>query len=420
MVKGFIIAGTHSGCGKTTLTLGILRTFKNRGIKVQPFKIGPDYIDTSWHKNASGVDSVNLDLFSMGEEIEAWFWKYAKNSEICVIEGVMGLFDGDFSTFEVAKKLKFPIILVIDTFGMAETVYAIVVGFKEILSKEKIEFYLVLNKVSSQKHLTRLLNSLKKFKVLGFIPKNIDFEIPSRHLGLYMPGHEGLKEEKLQILSEVIEKNIDLTTLLTLKSSKDFSQTKEPKIKFDFKFSSIGIALDSAFCFYYTHIIDMLKEKYKVKFFSPLKDKNLPDEVSAIYLGGGYPELYAEILSENSSMRKNIKTWAEEGLPIYAECGGLIYLSKELHFKNKTYPMCEVLPVLASMDGLHLGYKEIEVLKNTPFFKEKTKFKGHEFHYTKIKELKPIEKVYRIVNQNGALEGYFYKNVLASYVHFIN
>ncbi|HDD45177.1 MAG TPA: cobyrinic acid a,c-diamide synthase, partial [Candidatus Desulfofervidus auxilii] len=214
MVKGFIVAGTHSGCGKTIVTLGLLRVLKEKGLRIQPFKVGPDYIDTSWHKQISGVASVNLDLFSMEKDFENWFWKYAKKAEISIIEGVMGLFDGDFSTFEVAKRLKLPVLLVIDVFGMAETVKAIALGFKKILQKEGIELYLVLNQVSSERHLQRLLKALKGFKILGYLPKKAEFEIPSRHLGLYMPQDKILAEEKISYLKETIEKNFDLETLL--------------------------------------------------------------------------------------------------------------------------------------------------------------------------------------------------------------
>ena len=421
MVKGFIVAGTHSGCGKTTVTLGLLKALRDKGVKIQPFKVGPDYIDTSWHKLVSGVPSVNLDLFSMEKNLENWFWKYAKKAELSVIEGVMGLFDGDFSTFEVAKRLKLPVLLVIDTFGMAETVSAIALGFRELLQKEGIELYLVLNRVSSEKHLQRLLKALKGFKVLGFLPKKTDFEIPSRHLGLYMPQDRVFTEEKLGYLKELIEKNFDLEAIASLSSKKDFSHLSEPQLFFKSSFKRIAIALDSAFCFYYTHLLDSLKKSFEISFFSPLEDENFPDEADAIYIGGGYPELYAEILSENKSMKKLLKEWAEEGKPLYAECGGLIYLSEKLVYQGKSYPMAGILPLEIAMDRLHLGYREVKVLDEAFLFKKNMLFRGHEFHYTKAKELKKIKKIYRVKDLYGNtwFEGYRYKNTLGSYVHFI-
>lgn len=422
MVKGFIVAGTHSGCGKTIVTLGLLKALKEKRLRIQPFKVGPDYIDTSWHKQISGVASVNLDLFSMEKDFENWFWKYAKKAEISIIEGVMGLFDGDFSTFEVAKRLKLPVLLVIDVFGMAETVKAIALGFKKILQKEGIKLYLVLNRVSSERHLQRLLKTLKNFKVLGYLPKKPEFEIPSRHLGLYMPQDKIFTEEKISYLKETIEKNFDLETLLTLSSKKDFMSLSEPQLFLKVSFKKIAIAMDSVFCFYYTHLLDNFKEKFQVEFFSPLYDKNLPNNVDIIYIGGGYPELYIEAISENKIMKQFIKDWAEKGKCLYAECGGLIYLSKKVFYNGKNYPMVGVFPLEINMDRLHLGYREVKVLDKTFLFNKNMVFRGHEFHYTKARELKKIKKIYKVKDLYGNIwyEGYKYKNTIASYVHLIN
>lgn len=421
MVRGFLIAGTHSGCGKTTVTLGILRVFKKRGIKLQPFKVGPDYIDTSWHKVVCGRPSVNLDLFAMEKDLEYWFLKYALRAELSVVEGVMGLFDGSFSSYQVAKRLGLPVVLVVDTFGMAETVEAIALGFKKLLEKDGIKLYLVLNRVSSERHLTRLLKVLKKFKVVGYLFRNSEISISSRHLGLFMPGNETREEEKLKILEEQIEKNFDLEFLESLKSCKNFENLEPSFSEIELPFSKLAIAYDSAFCFYYTHLLDLLSEKAKLYFFSPLKDKKLPSSAEAVYIGGGYPELWAELLVENKFLKKDLKDWVEEGKPVYAECGGLVYLSKILFYKGKKYPMVGIFPLEVEMKGLHLGYREV-FLKKESFFLKTSVFRGHEFHYTLAKELSEIKKAYLVKDLEGNSweEGYTYKNALGSYVHFIN
>ncbi len=421
MVKGFLVAGTHSGCGKTTVTLGLLSVFKKKGFKVQPFKVGPDYIDTAWHRVVCGNPSINLDLFAMEKDLEAWFLKYALKAELNIVEGVMGLFDGNFSSFKLAKRLGLPIILVLDTFGMAETVEAIALGFKKLLEKEKLELYLVLNRVSSERHLLRLLKALKDFQVVGFLFRKSEVSIPSRHLGLFMPEKEVPSKYFLNSLEEEIEKNFDLELLLSLRSYKNFKISNCLLSNFEFPFSKIAIAYDLAFCFYYNHFLDLLSEKVQVCYFSPLSNKSLPSEVDAVYIGGGYPELYAEALAENETLKKDIKIWVEEGNLLYAECGGLIYLSQNLLYQGKNYPMVGIFPVRVEMKGLHLGYREVFPKKEGQFLVNST-FRGHEFHYTSVTELSEIQKAFLVKDLEGNVweEGYSYKNTLATYVHFIN
>lgn len=421
MVRGFLIGGTHSGCGKTTVTLGLLRVLRKKGFKVQPFKVGPDYIDPSWHKVVSGKASVNLDLFAMEKDLEGWFLKYALEAELSVVEGVMGLLDGNFSSYNVAKRLGLPVVLVVDTFGLAETIEAIVLGFKVLLEREGVNLYLVLNRVSSEKHLLRLLKALKDFKVVGFLYRKNEISIPSRHLGLFMPEREVLKEERFTFLEEEVERNFDLELLTHIRSNKTFDTSEVPLSNLEIPFSKIAIAYDSAFCFYYTHLLDLLSQKTQLYFFSPLKDRRLPSEAEVIYLGGGYPELYAEALAENETLKKDLRDWVEEGKPLYAECGGLIYLSKKLFYQEKNYPMVGIFPLKVEMKGLHLGYREVFPNSEIGFWKG-FPFRGQEFHYTSVEELSEIKKTYLVKDLEGKVwkEGYTYKKAIATYVHFIN
>ncbi len=422
MIRSALIAGTHSGCGKTTVTLAIMSYLREKGFRVQPFKAGPDYIDPSWHKVVTGLPSVNLDLFSMGEDVKFWFWKYAHKADFSPVEGVMGLFDGEFSSFELAKLLKLPVILVVDVYGMAETVEVLVEGFKNRLQKYSIDLYLILNRVSSERHLIRLEKKLKKFKVLGAIFKKREAEISSRHLGLFLPEHVSLKNEVIEVLKEEVKRNIDIDTLLSLGTDLKISNFSEAKaFNLNFPFKKLGIAFDEAFCFYYTHFLDILKSKCELKFFSPLRDKGFPEDVEALYIGGGYPELFAEKLSENRTFIKALKEFVDEGGVLYAECGGFIYLCRFLNYRGKRYPLIGIFPFEVEMKGLYLDYCRVRLLENAVFLKRGDSFKGHEFHYTRIRECGEVKKVYEVkgLNKGSRLEGYTFKNALATYIHFL-
>ncbi|MFN3504659.1 MAG: cobyrinate a,c-diamide synthase [Caldimicrobium sp.] len=431
MVQAFLISAPRSGEGKTLLTLGFLRLFKKRGLRVQAFKVGPDFIDPKWHQFACSYPSYNLDLFSMGEKkLRALFYEKAKTSNMAIVEGVMGLFDGKFSSFEVAKLLKIPIVLVIDTFGLSESIKYVVKGFSERIKKANLNFFLFLNKVSSERHLLRLERALKGYKILGVLFRDKGLELPSRHLGLYLPEDYTKAEEILEEVVSELEKNVNFSLLNECKIEMK-ALPKEgflPKIPY----RTVAIARDNAFNFYYNHLLDELNQMAKVLYFSPLKNEEIPAKAEAVFIGGGYPELWAEDLSRNKKTLKSIKEWAEEGLPLYAECGGLIYLSKELFYADKSYIFSEVFPFTIKKEKLTLGYRTVKPLEDVPFFETNTPFFAHEFHYTNVinsfvaENLKNIRCIFRVKPYEKPYvfktfrEGFLYKRCLATYMHLLS
>ena len=458
----FCITAPSSGEGKTTLAMGLMRLL-SRTHKVQAFKCGPDYVDTSYHAIASKNTSYNLDTWLMGEkEVINTFTKYHTQAEISIIEGVMGFFDGkkyeenifslpsylhstqeknnlpniEGSTAHIAKLLQLPVIMVINAKGMAQSISAIVRGFYEQAQEYSINLVgIIANNIGSERHYQILQESLTAWNLpplLGYVPKNIHFKAKERQLGLnhIFQTNEEL-EEQLDLLADILEKHIDITKLLSLthyqNTLKSYTiQKKQTQNK------KIGIAYDEAFCFYYPENLHYLENNgYELYYFSPLKDKKLPN-VHAIYLGGGYPEIYADLLSKNTQMRQAIFNFAENNGYIFAECGGYMYLCSKLITTNEQsldhknleqahsniYPMCNVIKATAIMrNRLHsLGYKQ-GYFCNTPFFLDKkiTYFRGHEFHWSNIK----LEQDYTpFLTINNQQIGIIYKNVFASYMHF--
>ncbi len=435
MSKGFVIAGTHSGCGKTTITLGLLAALKKKGLKVQPFKAGPDFIDTGLHRLVTGRHSRNLDVWMCGEEyVKECFHKYSADADISIVEGVMGMYDGEYSTAKLAGLLNLPVILVVDAYGMAESAGAVVKGFREFgmqkadnspisplnlrgdcgvagLQTPNSKLYIagvIFNRVASENHFKRLKDSvqvgdstLRDVTVLGYLPRDLDFEIPHRHLGLTVAEENPVAEENIEKLAETVLKHIDVDGILDL--AQQSSRAAEQQFSNVLNYCStelldyyaaatptIAVAYDKAFCFYYEDNLDLLKNAgAEIITFSPLSDSAIPDKADAIYIGGGYPELYAKELSENTSMMKSINDWANSGKPIYAECGGLMYLSKGIYdFNGKFFEMAGVFPFETEMKKgrSHLGYREIILKEDCILGKKGDKLKGHEFHYSEIKD----------------------------------
>lgn len=435
MAKGFLIGAPRSGEGKTLITLGLLRLFKRKGYKIQPFKVGPDYIDPKWHFVACGVPSYNLDLFSMGEgRLKALFHKKAINSQIVIVEGVMGLFDGFYSSFKVAKTLSLPLVLVVDTFGISESIKYLIQGFSEKIKRDGLKLILFLNRVSSERHLLRLERALKGFTILGFLYRDKELELPSRHLGLFLPEDLAKADEVLDRLASNLEKTIDFTLLESLKIDLSINEP-DPSFLPPLPYKAIAIAYDMAFNFYYQHLLEELSKIAKIYFFSPLKDEEIPSAAQAVYIGGGYPELWAELLSHNKGTQNSIREWVNEGLPLYAECGGLIYLSKILFWENNTYNFTGLFPFEIYKERLNLGYRWVKPRETLPFFATKKPFYAHEFHYTNLleplgkKNLGEIKKIYSVFpierpskkfsKTKSYPEGFVYKKCLASYLHLL-
>ncbi len=391
--------------------------------KVQPFKVGPDFIDTSHHTRICGRPSRNLDSFIMGKRgVLETFKRASEGADFCIIEGVMGLFDGlddteIASTAHVAKILDLPVVLVVNAHGVSRSIAAVVKGFSEF---DRVNIRgIILNNAGANRHVKLIKDSLEsagiRIPVIGALPRNPELAIPSRHLGLHMAGENNLN---FQLLSEFIEKNTDMEAIKTVAgnfNSPDIDP-KEPEERFDVR---IGIASDSAFCFYYPDSLDALRNLgAELIFFSPMSDR-LP-EVDGIYLGGGYPELYAREL-EASNTRLQIKKAADNGMPIYGECGALLYLNGSLEI-GRVYKMAGVLGASSKMtDNLAvLGYTEALTTADSPIARKGKIIRGHEFHYSITECDRDAHFVYKLRRGKGICsgkDGLLEHNTLASYMH---
>ncbi|MBI5492692.1 MAG: cobyrinate a,c-diamide synthase [Deltaproteobacteria bacterium] len=428
--SAFIIAGTNSGVGKTVITLGIMEALRRRGATVQPFKAGPDYIDPGYHAALLKRPSYNLDTWMMGREaVRKTFSEKMDGASIGVIEGVMGLFDGngpseEGSTAHLSKVLKVPVLLVIDSSKASRSIGAVIKGFKEFDRGVDIR-WAVFNRVGSQRHFEIIKSSIPAksgIKTLGYIPRDAGLTIPERHLGLMTQGEfkTGGWERLVKKASSIVEENIDLGPLL--KGMRPPRPVKTKKRDSE-KTVKIAVALDDAFSFYYRENLEILEGLgAELVFFSPLKDRRLPEGASGVYIGGGYPELHAERLARNSSLRDEIRALARKGMPIFAECGGLMYLGEKMRDSTgRSFEGVGLFPWETEMMGSRaaLGYREVTIRRGCPFIKEGSVLKGHEYHYSKISKALPgIKKVFTIKKGGaGSPEGFLYKNALATYIH---
>ncbi len=451
-MRGVVIAGTHSGCGKTTVTLGLLAALKKKGLTVQAFKAGPDFIDSGLHRIITGRPSRNLDLWMCGEDyVKECYARNSSDADVAVVEGVMGLYDGTLSTASLAARLDLPVVLVIDSYGMAESAGALVKGFSEYASEEKIELAgVIFNRVASGPHYDRLCAGTRNVKVLGYLPRELEFEIPHRHLGLTVAEENPIAGENIDTLADAVLKYIDVDTIMEFGRQK-VDENKQPtpsslprgdfrdkdidcSVTPDFGTSApprspvIAVAYDRAFCFYYEDNFDLLRDAgAEIIRFSPLAGAAVPEGADAIYIGGGYPELYALKLSLNRSMINAIAAWAASGKPLYAECGGLMYLSRGIHdFEGNFFGMAGVFPFETRMKKgrSKLGYREILLREDCIMGKKGAMLRGHEFHYSEIEEGADgdsvISDIYTVKNGSGQElhgEGYRYRQTLASYIH---
>jgi cobyrinic acid a,c-diamide synthase len=442
-MKGLVIAGTHSGCGKTTITLGLMAALKRRGMKLAPFKVGPDFIDPGFHKQICDRPSRNLDGWMLSKEYNREvFSKGSHSCDVAIVEGVMGLFDGydgrseAGSTAEMAKWLSFPVLLIVDARSMARSAAAVIQGFENFDSELKWAG-VVLNRLGSDVHLQFIREALEghvNIPLLGGIKREDGLNLPERHLGLVTQDENPLGPGYINHLADLIEDSLNLDMLLDNLSELDipkFPQKQETRQKTSVR---IGVARDEAFCFYYQDNFDLLEEYgAELVFFSPLHDHSLPPDIDGLYLGGGYPELFAETLSKNRELMEEIRQSGENGLSIYAECGGFMYLTEGIEDKSLNYySMAEIFPIrIIMLDRLKaLGYREVTLQASSPLGSPGEKIRGHEFHYSEIKEttgkIDPvtdhsrINLVYKLSDRPGLKireEGYMKKNVLGSYVH---
>jgi cobyrinic acid a,c-diamide synthase len=437
----FLIGGTASGCGKTTITLGIMAAFKARGFTVQPFKTGPDFIDPSLHRMITGEISSNLDLQMCGEDfcreiMERRLISHGGRSgeTVGVVEGVMGLFDGGpASSAALALALDLPVVLVVDAASAAESAAAMLKGFE--LYDRRLEIRgVIFNRVDTAIHqemIRAAVQQSSQIRILGFFPGNIRFAIPDRHLGLHMGEESPLTREQQRELAVAMETHIDLDALLSLAAHRTapplpsrLPRQRPPSGPGASSHQSrplqLAVARDLPFCFYYEDNLAMLKEAgFELRPFSPLHDGHLPEGMDALYLGGGYPELYAAGLSGNLAMRKAIAAWAASGGVIYGECGGFMYLCEELlDLEGRAYPMAGVFPATVEMRSslCRLGYRRASLKRDCLWGKKGEVLHGHEFHYSHLRRMAPeVETLYQL--EDGRPEGFRIGNTVGGYLH---
>ena len=422
-MKGFLIAGTKSGIGKTTVSMGLMSCFSD----VSPFKVGPDYIDGKFHEYVTGNKSYNLDFFLMGEDgVRESFLKHHKNFSIA--EGVMGLYDGidnsldNGSSAHISRILNLPVILIVDGTGRSTSIAAEIMGYQNFDKRVNI-IGVIINRVSSEKTYEILKNAIEKYckiKCFGYIPKIENISLSSRHLGLVEAYEVQDLKEKIEVLKKEFQKTIDIKVIYETAEINPHYKLKNifSDFKDRYKNIKIGIAKDNAFSFYYNDNIEFLENLgAEIKYFSPLKDEKISDDVDMLYFGGGYPENYAAELENNISMINSIRDFYNKNGVIYGECGGFIYLSKKLitldgkeyNFVNLTE---NIIEMKNRLDIGRFGYINIR-------YGENLCGKGHEFHYSKIKEEGKEKKEFKIEKPNGRKWecGYSSKNLLCGYPH---
>jgi cobyrinic acid a,c-diamide synthase len=473
---GVLVGGTHSGCGKTTIALALMAAFKGRGLRVQPFKVGPDFIDPGFHTQITGMESRNLDGWMLSRDYNrALFCRLLEHADMAIIEGVMGLFDGydglteSGSSAEMAKWLGLPVVLVVDARSMARSVAALVYGFRHF--DPGLRFAgVIFNQIGGEGHLSYLKEamsvSLPEIPVLGGIPREDPIRIPERHLGLVTADEITIDAQWEKNLAGLVERYIELDLMVRMGDYRGDFPTPEmeespswipaPRLKpagtssagmtkggsvviaaGDLPVPSVGavreppvtiaVARDAAFCFYYPDNFELLREAGAViHFFSPVAGECFPTNAAGLYLGGGYPELYAANLSSQEGFLAAVRDAVSRGMPVYAECGGLMVLSRFIDtLEGNRYPMAAVLPFGTRMLPRRkaLGYTEVLLQADCLLGPKGLIMRGHEFHYSELvaAETNPaLEYSYRIHGRkfgNDRPEGYAVGSALASYVH---
>ncbi len=413
--SAFLIGGTNSGSGKTIITLGLLRAFRRRGCSVAPFKCGPDFIDPLFHRQAAGRASYNLDPFFSAEN--GW----NSDSDVSVVEGVMGLFDGPEpgsvrgSSAEIAIRLKVPVFLTVNAHGMSNSIAPMVRGFCEWHPNVRIAGVFV-NRTGSARHADLLKTALEKANLpplLGALARNDRWLLPERHLGLSVGK---LEESWLDALADEMERSFQLDRILECSKRSDDLEGGRGFPRGVPVRGRLGVAFDDAFCFYYEENFDLFRRAgIECVFFSPLTDSALPENLDALYFGGGYPELYADRLSRNSSMLESIRSFAASGRFVYGECGGYLYLLERISdFENRSFPLLNLLPGESVMERKlsALGYRVCETPWGT--------VRGHEFHYSRLAGENPPPPCFCTASdlRGGRSDaGSIRSHVMGSYIH---
>ena len=427
-----LFAGTASGVGKTLICAGLILALRRRGYRVQPFKVGPDYIDPGYHTKAAGVPCRNLDSFLMNEAtITEIFVKHAANADISIIEGVRGLYEGisvdsdEGSTAHIAKILKTPVILILNARSITKSAAAIVLGFKSLDPNIKIGG-VILNSVFNEEHrrkLARAIENYAKVPVLGALPRSDALSVGERHLGLLTALENVIDLQRVADFVEehiAVEKIVELAEVAPpLSSSGNIHSLRASSTCNGVR---LAVAYDNAFNFYYQDSLDVLRSLgCRILFFSPMQDAALP-ECDGLYLGGGYPEVFAAELSKNKSMLRSVKRAAEDEMPVYAECGGLIYLSRAFEGEGR-FEFVGFLPCEVRMRRRHIGYTVNQIISRT-ILGDSGILRGHEFHYTECEVSDDVQFAYKMLRGSGMVsrggenyDGIVQGATLAAYTH---
>ncbi len=417
--------------GKTTIATALAGALARRGMKVQPFKTGPDYIDPTYHTSVTGVSSRNLDTWLISHEaVLELFHRAMAGKDIGVVEGVMGLYDGRFaateegSTAELAKLLGAPVLLVIDAAKAARSVAATVLGYRAFDPALNLAG-VILNGIGSEAHYTlcrEAIQSATGIPVVGFLPRRPELELPERHLGLVPTVESGLPAEFTERLIAQVEATLDINGIVSL--TEKASPPESTPVLFPHHVepvrAAIAVARDRAFSFYYQDSLDLLEAwGAEIVPFSPLADSTLPAGISGVYFGGGFPELYARELAENHGMAASVREAASKGMPVYAECGGLMYLGRSIaDFEGREFPMLGIIPARTHFGKprLSLGYRTVRATGDGPLLRRGEEVRGHEFHWSILTAASEAMPAYEVVGE-GRREGFHTGNILASYVH---
>jgi len=439
-----IITGERSGTGKTTITLALLAYLRRQGWQVQSFKVGPDYIDPMFHQYVTGLACRNLDPILTSETyVRQCFNCHANRAECAVVEGVMGLFDGarkqtavskqiqdgkgdhliaDFgSTAHIARLLNLPVLLVLDCSRLSGSIAAIALGYQTLNPQVKLAG-LVLNRVASDRHLELLQEALEPLHIpiLGVWRRQDRITIPDRHLGLVPTAELTQLDDLIERLTHLAASCFDWQQLLPLLKVEQIQSSKFQVQNFKFKPTKIALAQDRAFSFYYADNLDLLTELgAEILPWSPLADSQLPEGAQGLYFGGGFPEIFAQELSTNLPALQAVKKAIASGMPVYAECGGLMYLCQSIvDFESKSWQMVGVLPTSAIMgSSLTLGYRQAVALQNSPLLTTGKQFWGHEFHHSHLSVL-PNQPLFEILDSHQPIqEGWQIAQIHASYIH---
>jgi cobyrinic acid a,c-diamide synthase len=433
--RGFVVAGTHSSAGKSSVSMGLMRFMQEKGWSIKPFKVGPDYIDPGHHTRACGKPSYNLDtVMSTKKYVKDLFNDVMEENDLAIVEGVMGLHDGALptsekgSTAEVAKLLNLPVILVIDGRAMSRSSAAQVLGFMKLDPKLNL-LGVIANNINSARHADIIKSSIEYYtsaKLLACLPTSQELIIPSRHLGLQQSIE--LKKDIYQKWAKHIQSNLDLKQFINVLKLKKPTRTKNSQKRESKRWGTkkksdllnIAVAKDEAFQFVYQDTLDLLNHQgFNITYFSPLNDSHLPDNIDALYFPGGYPELHAQSLSKNRSIMNEIKNVGSAGKLIVGECGGLMYLGKGFtDGAGKTHSLVGIFNYRTTLKQkkLTLGYRK---LKSTPKVKSDSQLtlNGHEFHYSSLTSNKEIAKWSQTLHNKQIVDGFRKFNCFSFYSH---